>query len=930
MGAKPSLVMQSGNDHDYVVAPSVEIPHPTQERTPAEVDKLLSLAIAQALAPLQDSVNKLSAHVFKTGTGILGDSGDGPSGIHSVVPRKAVKRDTGHLEGFSKLAEVFHKSARTLRSAPYWEEALPGYTLWLTHPRFVPDEGFPDGREGEDDDVFEDNDNSSDDMLDSGRSWRPRSSCSDLGEGEPVHADMFDPTCIFRPRTSDWVPDKKTADYVAAKIRQPLSQDVRSRLRSECPRPSLPNGVATTPEIDPKLCTFFAKYMKDPKKVIDRSWRACQDKLLDVVGPLTKIIELAERSQESGQPLPTDDVAGWAQRAMCLLGNANCALSAERRRSLLLKIDPKLGELSSEAGSVVQGTLFGDPFVKELGKFVATFSALDKAQASMKKILPKKVFGGAGRGRGRSSGRQYNQGPNRGQAKRNNGWNDGRQGTFYPSRGGKGLGNQNSRGFNGKLKNSLPCSFGGQDFSVSGKLGRSDVRPMGVRDGSGFSHRVLRLPRSDLSPSPFGFFRLRVRSDRSRSSRPSFQRRYRSFSFSSAWLFKQYLSGRKERQRIQTSYQPQVLQRVVGLSTLQDGGNPSAQRPPSPERLVSSLGPQGCLPVPIFPPHCKFLQFLWKGQTYEFRTLPFGLSSAPWCFTKLLRPVVEYLRTKGIRLIIYLDDILQMEQSRDQLLLHLQVTISLLQNLGFIINAQKSDLVPQQSMIFLGFRIDTRDATLNLPSQKISKIKKEIRKVLRQDRISLRQLARIVGLLSSSIQAIYPGPLHYRTLQRLKASHLRRGLTYSELISLSSEAKSELLWWIDHMEARNGSATFGSRPDLVIESDASRLGWGGQMRLPLGRRPVDGGGTSNPYQLPGTPSGFFCHSFIHDRQGIPLRPSQNGKHDGGEVHQSSWRYTFQDPGGPRQGFLALLPPTSDFCDGRISPGSSELCSGLAL
>lgn len=164
--------------------------------------------------------------------------------------------------------------------------------------------------------------------------------------------------------------------------------------------------------------------------------------------------------------------------------------------------------------------------------------------------------------------------------------------------------------------------------------------------------------------------------------------------------------------------------------------------------------------------------------------------------------------------------------SKNQLQVHLNITINLLQNLGFTINSLKSDLVPQQSMTFLGFRIDTRDATLNLPSQKISKIKKEIRVALRRNRISLRHLARIVGLLSSSIQAIFPGPLHYRALQRLKASHLRKGLTYSELISLSQEARTELQWWLDHMEAWNGRAIFVSLPDLVIESDASCLGWG--------------------------------------------------------------------------------------------------------
>ena len=67
--------------------------------------------------------------------------------------------------------------------------------------------------------------------------------------------------------------------------------------------------------------------------------------------------------------------------------------------------------------------------------------------------------------------------------------------------------------------------------------------------------------------------------------------------------------------------------------------------------------------VPIFKEHQKYLQFLCGAKKYQFRCLPFGLSSAPWAFTKLLKPVFAFLRNKGIRLIIYLDDILILSSS---------------------------------------------------------------------------------------------------------------------------------------------------------------------------------------------------------------------------------------------------------------------------
>ena len=61
--------------------------------------------------------------------------------------------------------------------------------------------------------------------------------------------------------------------------------------------------------------------------------------------------------------------------------------------------------------------------------------------------------------------------------------------------------------------------------------------------------------------------------------------------------------------------------------------------------------------VPIHADQSKFLSFYWEGVLYEFIVLPFGLASAPRVFTKLMKPIIAYLRGKSIRLIIFLDDI---------------------------------------------------------------------------------------------------------------------------------------------------------------------------------------------------------------------------------------------------------------------------------
>lgn len=68
------------------------------------------------------------------------------------------------------------------------------------------------------------------------------------------------------------------------------------------------------------------------------------------------------------------------------------------------------------------------------------------------------------------------------------------------------------------------------------------------------------------------------------------------------------------------------------------------------------------LSVPVTQEDRHFLRFMWDGTLYEFQCLPFGLSSAPRVFTKLLKPVVALLRRRGIRCILFLDDMLIMDR----------------------------------------------------------------------------------------------------------------------------------------------------------------------------------------------------------------------------------------------------------------------------
>lgn len=230
--------------------------------------------------------------------------------------------------------------------------------------------------------------------------------------------------------------------------------------------------------------------------------------------------------------------------------------------------------------------------------------------------------------------------------------------------------------------------------------------------------------------------------------------------------------------------------------------------------------------VPIADEHKKLLRFPYRGSIYQFNCLPFGLSSAPWVFTKTTRPAVTTLRELGLRMIIYIDDMLLMAESEQMLRDQVTGLVYLMENLGFVINHKKSQVGPSQEIEFLGFLINSQTMELKLPGNKIKTIRSEARNLLASERLSAQVLSRVLGKMNAATQAIAMAPLFYRHLQTALREATRESQDYSTEITLPPEAKEELRWWVEHFTQWNGRSLLVHNPSMVIETDASDRGWG--------------------------------------------------------------------------------------------------------
>ena len=186
---------------------------------------------------------------------------------------------------------------------------------------------------------------------------------------------------------------------------------------------------------------------------------------------------------------------------------------------------------------------------------------------------------------------------------------------------------------------------------------------------------------------------------------------------------------------------------------------------------------------------------------------------------------MAYLRKRGVRLIIYIDDMLIMADSKNKASLHMLLALDVLESLGFVINYGKSVLTPTHEINFLGFLVNTAHMIISLPPEKVQKVVADAQTILDTKTPTARQLARTVGLLSSCIPAVTPAPLYYRHLQRVKNRAVAQG-GYNQITTLTPEARQELIWWSLLLKINNGKPVRSPQPDMVMYSDASYLGWG--------------------------------------------------------------------------------------------------------
>ena len=197
------------------------------------------------------------------------------------------------------------------------------------------------------------------------------------------------------------------------------------------------------------------------------------------------------------------------------------------------------------------------------------------------------------------------------------------------------------------------------------------------------------------------------------------------------------------------------------------------------------------LHVPIVKHHRWFLHFVWHNVPYQWRVLPFGLATAPRVFTSLTKPILFLCHRKGLRIVIYLDDILVLVRSKQAGKRAHLFLCSLLVRLGLHINFSKSNLCLSQSFTFLGLCWDTVHMSVSLPPDKLADIQQLALSLLHTPHVTVRkvmsflgkanfcinghsQLRRLCRVIQSDMLSVYHSPTHLFSHVHFSPSSLRQ------------------------------------------------------------------------------------------------------------------------------------------------------------
>ena len=293
-----------------------------------------------------------------------------------------------------------------------------------------------------------------------------------------------------------------------------------------------------------------------------------------------------------------------------------------------------------------------------------------------------------------------------------------------------------------------------------------------------------------------------------------------------SWLLQSFICYSKGHGRLASSHQSFTTQLLCSPFSFSYGNLPVGPPFPAPRGLDDFHRPSGCVPPGSCPPGISVVPQVCLGhQTFQFRVLCFGLSSAPQVFTHVMAPISSIMHRFVYQILRYLDDWLVLGSSFQEITWARDFLLWLCRELGVQVNLAKSSLTLTQTLNYLGITLQSTPLRAFPTQARIRKVLSLVEEFSSSREQPLSLWRSLLGVMSS-MSALVPGSRLRMSPLQLRLNVAGPKLSEDVLVSWDDSCLPDLRWWSVANHLKVGVSLDLPHPSLLLFTDTSDSGWG--------------------------------------------------------------------------------------------------------
>ena len=160
---------------------------------------------------------------------------------------------------------------------------------------------------------------------------------------------------------------------------------------------------------------------------------------------------------------------------------------------------------------------------------------------------------------------------------------------------------------------------------------------------------------------------------------------------------------------------------------------------------------------------------------------------------------------------------------------HTQTLVTLCQELGWLVNKEKSELAPKQVFNFVGYQFDLKEGKVRPTEERWQALTDKIRSMMSDPVCPVRKFMSLIGLLTATEKQVHLGRLHMRPIQWHLKNNWRVPESLEKVILVPKSLHPHLRWWLEESNVLLGQPLHPLKHALQIFTDASSEGWGAHL-----------------------------------------------------------------------------------------------------